>query len=171
VRPTRESVRQSDQTYFVSTQTAERYPFFRHERWAKLFLDVVEHYRSGYLLHAYVLMPDHVHLLLSPAESLERSIQNIKGGFSYRAKRELGWQGEVWQKGFTDHRIRDANDFERHIEYIAFNPVRAKLCQRPEEYPYISLLNAARLNDVPPRLKPPEFKDDNVRAEARTLQS
>ena len=156
MRPTRESVRQSDQTYFVSTQTAERRPFFRHERWAKLFLDVVEHYRDAYLLHAFVLMPDHVHLLLSPRESLERSIQNIKGNFSYRAKRELGWQGEVWQKGFTDHRIRDVQDFERHIEYIVLSPVRAKLCQTPEEYPHSSLSSATRLDDAPQRLKPPE---------------
>jgi putative transposase len=149
-------LRQSEQTYFVSTQAAERRPFFRHERWARLFLDVLEHYRSGYLLHAYVLMPDHVHLLFSPQESLERAMQNIKGGFSYRAKRELGWQGDIWQKGFTDHRIRDAEDFERHIDYIRLNPVRARLCQNPAEYPYNFTASSMVLDEVPQRLKPLE---------------
>ena len=134
MKPTRESTRQSGQTYFVSSQTAERKPFFRHERWAELFLNVLEHYRASYLLHAYVLMPDHIHLLLSPLESLEKAMQNIKGGFSFRVKKELGWQGEVWQKGFSDHRIRDIQDWERHIEYIRMNPVKAGLCEKPEDY-------------------------------------
>ena len=171
MRPNREPIRQSDQTHFVSTQTAERHPFFRHERWATLFLDVIGHYRTGYLLHAFVLMPDHVHLLVSPQDTLERVMQNLKGGFSYRAKRELQWNGEIWQKGFTDHRIRDAEGFERHIEYIRLNPVRARLCRSPSEYPYGSMTNAESLDPIPQRLKPPDIGDSNVRAKARTLQS
>jgi len=63
-------------------------------------------------------MPDHVHLLLTPAPeiSLERAVQFIKGGYSYRLRKVEKIQ--VWQESFTNHRIRDAEDYERHCEYI-----------------------------------------------------
>jgi putative transposase len=170
VKPTRESTRQSGQTYFVSSQTAERKPFFRHERWAELFLNVLEHYRASYLLHAYVLMPDHIHLLLSPLESLEKAMQNIKGGFSFRVKKELGWQGEVWQKGFSDHRIRDIQDWERHIEYIRMNPVKAGLCEKPEDYRLGFQAGSLVMDAVPQRLKPLNFCSGTGGAEAPPLQ-
>ena len=59
MRPAREAVRGNGQTYFVSSQTIDRRPFFRHERWALLMQEVLQHYRGdSYLLHAYVIMPD-----------------------------------------------------------------------------------------------------------------
>ncbi len=154
MRPRREPLRQREQTYFVSFQTADRRPFFRHENWANLLRNVLAHYKSAYLLHAYVLMPDHVHLLLTPGESVEKAVQLIKGGFSYRVKRELHWQGDVWQSGFSDHRIRDIQDFHSHILYIHQNPVRAGLCVRAEEYFYCSLSKAVAIDAIPQRLKP-----------------
>jgi REP element-mobilizing transposase RayT len=45
-------------------------------------------------------MPDHIHGLITPTTNLEKAVQSIKGGFSHRAKRELGSSMEVWQKGF-----------------------------------------------------------------------
>jgi len=116
MRPTRELFRQADQTYFVSFQTAQRQGFFRNERWSTLFLHTLEHYLPQTGLHEFVIMPDHVHLLLSPPAALERAIQLIKGGFSFRAKRELSWRGDIWQVGFTDHRIRDISDLDIHLE-------------------------------------------------------
>lgn len=170
MRPSREPIRQTGHSYFVSSQTAGRKPFFRHERWAQLFLNVLEHYRTGYLLHAYVLMPDHIHVLLTPVESLEKAVQQIKGGFSYRAKKELSWQGEIWQKGFSDHRIRGMQDWNGHLEYIRMNPVRAKLCIEPEEYLYGSHRGSLQMDAVPQRLKPLDFCADNGGAEAPPLQ-
>ncbi len=103
-------------------------------------MDVLEHYREQkkYELHEFVIMPDHLHLLLIPAPeiSLERTMQLIKGGYSYqlgKAKRGL-----VWQESFTNHRIRDQQDYACHAEYIRLNPVRAGLVERPEAYPYSS---------------------------------
>jgi putative transposase len=78
-------------------------------------------------LHAFVAMPDHLHLLITPIDTIEKSIQLIKGGFSFRAKRELEWTGEIWQAGFTDHRIRDEEDWLRHVDYIRRNPIEARL--------------------------------------------
>ncbi len=170
MRPRREPTRQSNQTYFVGFQTAGHKPFFRHERWANLFLNILHQYRSSYLLHAYVIMPDHVHLLLTPVESLEKSLQLLKGGFSYRAKRELEWSGDVWQAGFSDHRIRDLQDFYSHIVYIEQNPVRARLCESAEAYLYSSLSKTLALDAVPQRLKPQTVGSIDGGAKAPPLQ-
>ena|ERR1700760_1663246 len=167
-RPPRETVRSNGQTYFVSTQTVDRKPFFRHERWANLMQEIFEHYRgNSYLLHAYVIMPDHFHLILSPQGSLERAMQNIKGGFSFRAKSAFDWQHDIWQPGFSDHRIRDAADWESHIAYMRQNPIKRKLCPSSEEYQYL----AVNLAPTPQRLKPPSFTWFDGGAEAPPLQN
>src|SRR5215813_12127618 len=57
-----------------------------------------------YLLHEFVVMPDHFQLLITPAMTLERALQLIKGGFSYRARKELGFGGDIWQ---TSYYVRD----------------------------------------------------------------
>ncbi len=124
-------------TFFISTQTWNRRRLFQTETNAQLFLDTLHHYRQEghYKLHAFVVMPDHVHLLLTPTEiTLERTLQLIKGGFSRRLSSKL----PVWQRGFTDKRIRDRDDFLTHREYIHHNPVRARLCHLPEDYPFSS---------------------------------
>jgi putative transposase len=167
MRPARETVRRSEQTYFVTSQTVERQPFFRHERWAILMQEVFQHYRGvSYLLHAYVVMPDHFHLIISPQGSLERAMQNIKGGFSFRAKRAFDWKHDIWQPGFSDHGIRDAEDWDRHIAYIHHNPVKAKLCLISEDYRYLAL----NLDPIPQRLKPLTLARSHGEAEAPPLQ-
>lgn len=166
MRPVREEVRGSEYSYFVSTQTHGRRSLFRVEKWSKLMMDVLRHYDgTSYRLHAYVVMPDHLHVLLTPAEAIEKSMQLIKGGFSFRAKRELGWNGEVWQPGFTDHRIRDSEDWERHLEYIRLNPVEARLVEDSALYEWMGFPDRC----FPQGLKPRPSEDANVRAEARTL--
>src|ERR1700753_3270877 len=92
----------------------------------------------AYLLHEFVVMPDHIHVLLTPMTSLEKAVQMIKGGFSSRATKELESRWEVWQKGFSDHRIRDTQDYGEHVTYIHENSVRARLVTKAEEYPYSS---------------------------------
>jgi putative transposase len=167
MRPARESFRKSGQTYFVSSQTVERQPFFRHERWAILMQEVLQHYRGvSYLLHAYVVMPDHFHLIISPTETLEGAMQNIKGGFSFRAKSNFEWKHNIWQVGFSDHRIRDAEDWDRHIAYMRHNPVKNKLCLSSEDYRYLAL----NLDPIPQRLKPVILGKSDGGAEAPPLQ-
>ena len=138
MRPRRETIRTGEYAYFVSTQIAGRKPFFRHDRWARLKLDVLRHCDgTGYKLHAFVIMPNHLHLLITPSESVEKSVQLFKGGFSFRAKRELEWKGEIWQPGFTDHRIRDEEDWKRHLEYIRSNPIEAHLIEDSVLYEFV----------------------------------
>ncbi len=83
-------------------------------------------------------MPDHVHLLLTVEQdmTIERAVQFIKGGFSYRLKKEFGYLGEVWQRGYSEVRVDDKPSFARHCKYIAKNPVEAGLCDSQNEFPY-----------------------------------
>jgi putative transposase len=101
-------------SYFITGSTYQRRFIFQSDQMARLLVDVMLHYRQEkkYLLHEFVVMPDHFHLLLTPTLTLERALQLIKGGFSFRAKKELGFGGEIWEKSFYDRRIRDLAEFE-----------------------------------------------------------
>lgn len=158
----------SDRIFFVTTVTIQRLPIFRRETNAKLLIDILAHYRDSrkFLLQEFVIMPDHIHLLLTPTEeiSLERVMQFIKGGFSFRMKE----RGSIWQPSFTNHRIRDHEDFERHRDYIRMNPVRARLAPRPDAYPYSSAANVLRMDPVPQGLKPCGYEAPNAALKRRS---
>ena len=114
-------------TFFVTFVVVERGRLFQVDSNAELLFELFwgDREKGRYFLHAWVIMPDHVHVLLTPAGDipLEKAVQFIKGGFSFRLK--LG--REVWQRGYLEHRIQDEEDFERLVAYIARIPVRAGL--------------------------------------------
>ena len=143
-------------TYFITASTFQRQSLLQSDRMARLFLNVVFHYRSQqkYLLHEFVVMPNHFHILLTPTETLERALQLIKGGYSYRARKELGFAGEVWEKSFYDRRVRDWDEYAAFQKYIHLNPVKQGLALSPEDYPYSSASAEFTLDAVPQRLKP-----------------
>jgi putative transposase len=155
---------QEIRTFFVTSVTWQRRPLFRTEPIARLFLDTLARYRNQgrFLIHEFVLMPDHFHLLLAPAPdiSLEKALQLLKGGFSFRVKRELGSNAEVWQEGFAEHRVKNADDFERHAVYVRNNPVRAHLAENAAAYPYGSAAGTVRIDPPPSGLKPPIINGD-----------
>lgn len=141
-------------TFFVTSRTAGTRSLFRMERMANLFIDVLRgHTTSGtFKVHNFVVMPDHVHVLLSvPGDlSIEKAMQLIKGGFSYRARRDLGFAGEVWQIGFSEVGVRTRESFLEHRSYIDRNPVKAGLANSVGDYPYCS----AHMKAVKQGLKP-----------------
>ena len=118
------------------------------EPYARLFLKTLYHYKrqGAFCLHAFVLMPEHVHLLITPKITLKRDVQLIKGGFSHKFGSEFGRTKEIWQRGFTDHRIRDIVDYEVHRTYIHENPVKRGLVQQASEYRYCSAFPGFRLD-------------------------
>ncbi len=135
-------------------------------------METLHSYRGrGYLLHEYVLMPDHFHILITPIVTLERAVQFIKGGFSFRAKKELESSMEIWQRGFSDHRIRDAADYLQHVFYILRNPVGRKLVESAAEYLYCSGFLDREKDEVPQWLKPHDISDPYGTAEAVPFQS
>ena len=140
-------------TFLVTSSTWGRRDLFRAEPWAQLFLDVIYENRklSRYQLHAFVLMPNHFHLLLTVASNpgLEKAVQYIKGGFSYRAGKELGSRMEVWQRGFDDQWIKDEAAFVQAKLYVLKNPVRARLAAKPEDYPFCSAFAGFEVDAAP----------------------
>ena len=155
MRPQREPFRQSGQTYFVTFQTEQRRALFRNERWGVELLNTLQRYASNFDLHDFVIMPDHVHLLLSPHCPLERVVQLIKGGFSFNARRAFEWKGDIWQPGFTDHRIRDERDWLEHLAYIQRNLTSL----RQEQYRFCGKHSGLALAPCPQWLKPLSVAD------------
>jgi putative transposase len=135
-----EKVLSSARVFFVTTKTSMARRLLQSERNAMLLIDVLRsNVATGkFQLHDFVIMPDHVHLLMTlPGDvTIERAMQLIKGGFSYRLKRDFGYQGEVWQRGFSEVRIRDGQSFLQHRAYIVQNPVKAGLADSAEQWPY-----------------------------------
>ena len=154
LKPAREHATNNAQTYFVTAKTWESRALFRADPWARLFFQNLLSHRDSYLLHEFVLMPDHFHLLISPSIALERAVQFVKGGFSFRAKRELASNAEIWQRGFSDHRIRDWEDYGLHTQYIHLNPLKKHLCASTEQYSYSSAFPGWKLDPIPQGLKP-----------------
>ncbi len=111
-------------TYALTTTTYQRRSLFVRTANAELMVKMLFHYRDQgrYHLHGFAVMPEHLHVLLTPSpnQTIERCAQCIKGGFSHEVRAQFG--GEIWQPSFHEHRIRDGEDFQGQLGYIAANP-------------------------------------------------
>jgi putative transposase len=135
-----EQIARAKRTFFATTRAHAGRRLFQSDRNAYLMIEVLRTCvaQRELHLHDFVIMPDHVHLLvtLHGQMTIEKAMQLIKGRFSYRLKKELGYLGEVWQRGFSEVSVYDETSFEAHRAYIALNPVKADLVHSSEEYPY-----------------------------------
>ena len=129
-------MRLNPQTYALTAVTHQRRSLFQRTTTAELFIATLFRYRDAgkFQLHAFVVMPDHIHILLTPAPDIasERCAQLIKGGFSFAVRKEF--PGEVWQDGYHAHRVIDAEDLRNQIFYILNNPAKKRL----DAYPWVS---------------------------------
>ncbi|HEV2486159.1 MAG TPA: transposase [Terracidiphilus sp.] len=129
---------QETRTYLVTAVAAQRRRLFQVTANAELFERTILDYRNQgrFLLHAFVIMPDHFHALITPAPdvSLEKAMQFIKGGFSFRLKSKL----DVWMRSFNESQIMDKQKFLNSVRYIEENPVRRGLVSTPEAHPFSS---------------------------------
>jgi putative transposase len=145
-------------THFVTSRTWESRKPFVAEPACQSFVEILVQYRDQeiYALHGSVLMPDHFHVLITPSQSvsLEKAVQFIKGGSARQLGQQPNMKFPVWQKGFSDHRIRDTDDFTAHAKYIEQNPVAKSLCVRPEEFRWSSASNTIKIDDPPRGLSP-----------------
>ena len=153
-----ENIVTGSRTFFITSSTCGRCPLLQSERSAQLFIRTLYECRAQkrFQLHEFVVMPDHFHLLLTVDRqtSVERAVQFIKGGFSFRASKELGLHAPVWQKGFSEFRILDFAAFSNGQNYIHHNPVRRGLVSQPELYAHSSAHPGFDLDPCPQRLKP-----------------
>jgi putative transposase len=123
------AVRQALSTYALTISTFQQHRHFQRDLNAELFIETLFRYRDAgkFALHAFVVMANHVHVLITPAidQSTARSVQLIKGGYSFAARKQS--PEEIWHSGYHEHRIRDAEDYRNQALYIANNPARKGL--------------------------------------------
>ncbi len=97
-----------------------------------------------YQLHAWVVMPNHVHLLITPQVDASALLHRLKGASARQSNLLLGRTGQpFWQDESYDRLVRNADEFRRIENYIVQNPVRAGLARSAEEYPWSSISNRA----------------------------
>ena len=128
--------------YFITSATAGRKRLFSSPRACRLLVSTLYELRSelGFLLLAFVVMPDHVHLLIVPSadDTIGRVMQATKGRFARKWNAANGTAGTVWQRRYFESTARTHPQLFKWVEYIHGNPVRAGLARTPEEYPYSS---------------------------------
>jgi putative transposase len=134
-------------TYAITAVTNQRQALFVRTSNAELVVQTLFHYRdeSRYLLHGFAIMPEHVHVLLTPnsGQTIERCVQCIKGGYSHAIRKQ--YAGEIWQPGYHSHRIRDLVDFQNQLAYVADNPGRRHL----SDYLYVHTKFLGQLDTLP----------------------
>ena len=133
----------ADRPLFVTFRKGNRDPFPPEARDAVLYHCLHDHGRR-YQLHAAVVMPEHVHLLLTALRdekswrfALPLILKLLKGTSARSVNKLLGLRGPVWQEESLDHVLRSQGSFGEKLEYIRQNPVRRGLVAKPEDYPWL----------------------------------
>ena len=136
-----------DAIVFVTQVVAWRTPVFRDERSAALLFATLHRVQEKhpFAMLGYVLLPDHLHLLLRPhaPETHSTVMQSLKRNFALDYKKAAGVDGALrfWQPRYYDHVVRDEADFENHLHYIHYNPVKHGCVTRPEGWAHSSFLH------------------------------
>ncbi|MEA3464083.1 MAG: transposase [Patescibacteria group bacterium] len=178
-----------DKIYFITTVTHRRFPFFKEDLFCDLFVENLRICKElkKFKLYAFIIIPDHIHLLLKPGNNFNISqiMHAIKRHFSRNANLAIVGQNDFifdnegedcnprlhldvhnfnknlikyrqqfiikygnpqleipkfkWQKSFYDHVIRNEKDFLKHLNYIAFNCVKHKVCDNEEKYKWSNM--------------------------------
>jgi putative transposase len=125
--------------YFVTFNTSKRESILArdevHEAFCMFCTRAQEH---DVAVGRYVIMPDHIHLFVAlPIDgmALPRWVQSLRNVIGKKLG-QLGISKPHWQEGFFDHLLRSHESYSQKWEYVRMNPVRAKLCDRPESWPY-----------------------------------
>jgi putative transposase len=123
--------------YFVTICCQDRFPIFRDASRCRIAIDVLRRLSASmrFLVHAYCLMPDHVHLLVEgqlATSNLVKFVAHWKQSTGYMFRREL--PPRFWQRRFYDHILRETKDSEAVAWYIWMNPVRKGIVAEPHEY-------------------------------------
>jgi putative transposase len=141
------TIRRQPSTYAIAIATFQQHRHFQRTANADLFIATLFRYRdqARFQLHGFVVMPDHVHILITPAtdQSTAKCVQYIKGGYSFAAREQS--PGQIWHAGYHEHRTRDADDFRNQLLYIANNPTRKNL----PNYPHVHTHYSDRLDPMP----------------------
>lgn len=103
---------------------------------------------SLYELIAWVVMANHVHVVMYPRVTLARITKSIKGYTGSEANKMLGLTGKFWQHESFDRWIRDRHELGRIVRYVEYNPVRAGLVKREQDWPWSSAFSVAQASGL-----------------------
>jgi len=131
-----------EHTYFITFRT-HQYRILNSEE-KDIICDVID-FNKGikYDLISYVILPDHVHVILTPLRGkedfhrIQDIIKSIKGFSAYRINEVSREKGSIWQAGYFDKVIRDENDLLKKLQYIVNNPLKADVVENIESYKWI----------------------------------
>jgi putative DNA methylase len=115
--------------------------YLRDERVAAMAQNALLYFDGErYRLAAWVVMPNHTHFLLTPLPKypLGGIMHSLKSYTAHRANKILRRAGQFWQEDYYDRYLRDYEHYVKTVAYIENNPVKARLCERPEDWPYSS---------------------------------
>ncbi|MGB7291225.1 MAG: transposase [Thermodesulfobacteriota bacterium] len=129
--------------YFITSVVENREPISINENCVQILLRVLSQYAKNYYIEiiAFVVLPDHLHLLISPKSqnhTISDFMKSVKGKTAIEINRALRRKGRLWQHQFLDHIVRSKEDYRSHIEYIHYNPIKHGLCDKPEDYRWSS---------------------------------
>lgn len=126
----------------ITTNVARRERLFASTRAAGMFVDVLREVQreTGFSLLAFVVMPEHVHLVIEPSAShrLGQIVQLVKGRFSRRYNAGTGGSGPLWQSRYHERSLRSEDELREAIEYVHGNPVVAGLVAEASDYTWSS---------------------------------
>ena len=130
-----------NQCYHVVSATRGRAPVFLDPNCASVVVEAIQFVRRerAYVL-AYVVMLEHLHVLLVPRDgtSVSQVMQSIKGYTARLVNKRMDRRGPLWQRSFYDRMIRDDRQLLETVNYVHANPVVAGLVENPEAYLYSS---------------------------------
>lgn len=149
-------VRTKPETFAITAVTHQRRRVFQRTANADLMMNTLFRYREQcrFQLHGFVIMPDHVHAIITPApdQTIERCVQVIKGGSSFAIRKEF--PGEIWQNGYHSHRITAVDDYQNQLQCIANNPSRKSL----SAYLHVHTHQPTSIDQIPTHLREPSHQ-------------
>ena len=129
-------------TFVVTICVSPRRAIFSDEAINSVLLEEIQQLNNegAWTAHVFCLMPDHLHLMITPGpEGLSAAVKLFKGRTASKT-RNLREAGRLWQRSYFDHRIRSSESFSDKCAYILLNPVRAGLCDVPEDFKWCGVL-------------------------------
>ena len=126
----------------ATATTAGRKPIFRDSRSADILLDAIlfGKRQKWYYLLAFVIMPDHIHLIIVPeGKNISECMKAIKGFSAREINKIYERSGPIWQSGFYDYILDGEAKVLGRIKYIEYNPVRKGIVANLENYEYSSV--------------------------------
>lgn len=135
---------EENECHFTTSVTRERKRIFKDIDNIEILIETIRFYQRRGDIHllGYVVMPEHVHLLLIPLKgTISDVMRNIKAYSATTIRQRAKMDSDVWQNSFYDHIVTGRRDFESKLNYMHENPLRRKIVDRLDSYPYSSYIN------------------------------